>query len=217
MTGGAILCEDPKSCGQARIDRAAALIKQGGLVVFPTSSFYGLGADALNAEAVDRVFKVKKRDPQKPLLILIACLPDLAPLVRTIPGTASQLIEAFWPGRLTLIFEAADSLPPNLTGYTGKIGIRLAKHPVASSLVKSAGKPITGTSANLSGTGGRTEVALLEGWIKDHVDMVLDAGKLPGGKGSTVVDVSVSPPKIVRQGAVRAGEITAVLARRISL
>ena len=211
MKGREILYVDPESPDQNTIRRAAALIKKGDLVVFPTSSFYGLGADALNVRAVDKVFQAKKRDPRKPVLILIASLADLAPLVQSIPPTATPLIEAFWPGDLTLVFHAADILPSNLSGHTGKIGIRLAGHPVASALVKAVGSPITGTSANLSGKGACTAVEHLDLPIRDQVDLVLDAGRLAGGKGSTVVDVTADPPKILRQGVIDAEEIWTAL------
>jgi L-threonylcarbamoyladenylate synthase len=120
-------------------------------------------------------------------------------------------MEALWPGSLTLVFQAADVLPSNLTGNTGKIGIRLASHAVAHNLVSAVGKPITGTSANISGQGGCITVAGLDQHIRDQVDLVIDAGKLPGGEGSTVVDVTVNPPKIIREGAIRAAKIHAVL------
>ena len=206
-----ILSVDPESPDQDLIAKAAALIKTGGLVVFPTSSFYGLGAEAFNAEAVDKVFQIKRRDPQKPLLILIACLADLAPLVRSIPKTATRLMEAFWPGSLTLVFHAAAPVPSNLTGYTGKIGIRLGGYPVASALVRAVGGPITGTSANLSGQGGCVSVAEIDRSIKNQVDLVLDAGTLRGLRGSTVVDVAVDPPRILREGAIDAEKIWTVL------
>ncbi len=207
MKGRETLYVDPESPDQSTIGKAAALIKKGDLVVFPTSSFYGLGADALNVRAVDKVFQAKKRDPRKPVLILIASLADLAPLVQSIPPTATRLIEAFWPGDLTLVFDAADILPSNLSGHTGKIGIRLAGHPVASALVKAVGSPVTGTSANLSGKGACTAVEHLDLPIGDQVALVLDAGRLAGGKGSTVVDVTTDFPKILRQGAIDAEEI----------
>lgn len=211
MKGCEILCVDPESPDEHTISKAAALIKKGGLVVFPTSSFYGLGASAFHAETVDKVFRAKKRDPQNPVLILIASLAELVPLVRSIPKPATHLMEAFWPGSLTLVFQAADLLPSNLTGYTGKIGIRLASHAVAHSLVSAVGKPITGTSANISGQGGCNTVAGLDQHIRDQVDLVIDAGRLPGGAGSTVVDVTVNPPKIIREGAIEAEKIERVL------
>ena len=205
-----ILSVDTESPEQDTIGKAAASMKKGGLVVFPTSSFYGLGTEAFNAEAVDKVFRVKNRDPQKPVLILVASLADVATLVRSIPKTAMRLMEAFWPGGLTLVFHAADLLPSNLTGYTGKIGIRLASHPVASALITAMGDPITGTSANLSGKSSCTTVAEIDRYIKDQADLVLDAGKLAGGKGSTVVDVTQDPPKILREGAVGAEKVVAM-------
>lgn len=211
MKGCEILCVDPESPDKDVIDRAAALIKAGGLVVFPTSSFYGLGASAFQAEAVDRVFRVKKRDPQNPVLILVASLAELVPLIRSIPDPASQLMEAFWPGGLTLVFHATDILPSNLTGHTGKIGIRMTSHVVARCLIRAAKNPITGTSANISGQGGCSTVAGLDPRIRGQVDLVLDAGKLRGMVGSTVVDVTASPPKILREGAIEAKKIERVL------
>lgn len=211
MQGGKIFPVDKDAPNGETMDKAAAVIARGGLVVFPTSSFYGIGARAFDPEAVARVFRVKKRDPQKPLLILIASLADLGPLVRSVPSAAAALVEAFWPGSLTLVFEAAGRLPSNLTGRTGKIGIRLASHPVALRLVQAVGSPITGTSANLSGKGGCREAALLDPQIRYQVDMVLDAGRLPGKKGSSVVDVTVRPPAVLREGAVSAEEIARVL------
>lgn len=206
-----IVSVDPESPDSDAITKAADVIKAGGLVVFPTRSFYGLGAQALNDEAVGRVFQVKERDPEKPLLILIAARMDLDPLVQSIPEAATRLIEAFWPGSLTLVFEAADVLPPNLTGYTGKIGIRLAGHPVARSLTKAVGTPITGTSANLSGRAPCSAVADLEPRFRDQVALILDAGTLGSGEASTVVDVTSDAAEILREGAIHTSQIHAVL------
>ncbi len=206
-----ILSVDPKSGDQETIHQAAALINKGGLVVFPTSTFYGLGAHAFDTEAVGRIFRVKRRDPKKPILILIANLDDLNTLVQLIPNAATRLIEAFWPGGLTLVFQAADVLPKNLTGHSGKIGIRLAGHPVASALAKAAGNPITGTSANISGRRGCSAVGRLDREVRNQVDLVLDAGKLRGAVGSTVVDVSEDSPRILRQGVISEEEVWRVL------
>ncbi|MDY6836786.1 MAG: L-threonylcarbamoyladenylate synthase [Thermodesulfobacteriota bacterium] len=204
------LVVDPRSPDQEMVRRAATWINRGGLVVFPTSTFYGIGAQALNVHAVDRVFQVKERHKGNPLLVLIASLDDLSPLVQSIPETAEALIKAFWPGGITLVFDAADTVPENLTGYTGKIGVRLASHPVAGALVKVVSGPITGTSANLSGEGGCTAVADLSRRINDQVDLVLDAGQLAGVRGSTVVDVTTKSPRILREGVIRADTIRAL-------
>jgi L-threonylcarbamoyladenylate synthase len=211
MKGCEFVSVDPRSPDQEIIGKAAELIKKGRLVVFPTSTVYGLGADAFNPRAVQSVFRVKERHPQKPILVLIACLADLIPLVRSFPVVARRLIKVFWPGDVTLVFQASDILSPSLTSHTGKIGIRLAAHPIASGLVKAVGSPITGTSANLSGKGGCIRVSELNHQIRSQVDLVLDAGELGGGKGSTVVDVTEVPPRILRAGVIPAEHIRSVL------
>ena len=211
MKGSEFLSVDPQSPDQEIIGKAAELIKKGGLVVFPTSTVYGLGAHAFNPLAVQSVFRVKERRPQKPILVLIACLADLVPLVQSVPMVARRLISGFWPGDVTLVFHASDVFPPSLTSHTGKIGIRLAAHPVASALVKAVGSPITGTSANISGRGGCIRVSELNHQIRSQVDLVLDAGELGGGKGSTVVDATEVPPRILRAGVIPAEHIRSVL------
>jgi L-threonylcarbamoyladenylate synthase len=210
LEGCGILPVDPECPDQEMISKAATVINQGGIVVFPTSTFYGIGAQAFDPDAVEKVFHVKGRDEHKPLLVLISSMADLPPLVRTVPSNATRLIDALWPGGITLVFDAADSVPPSLTGYSGKIGIRLASHPVASALVRTVARPVTGTSANLSGEVGCTTVANLNRRIKDQVDLVLDSGELQGNKGSTVVDVTVSPSKILREGVISTRRIRAL-------
>jgi L-threonylcarbamoyladenylate synthase len=211
MQAPKILPVDPQPSDREKIHRAATLIKGGGLAIFPTSSFYGIAARAFDSRAVDRVFQVKKRNPQSPILILIASIGNLAPLVKSVPTTAVRLIEAFWPGGLTLVFDSAGILPPNLTGHTGKIGIRLPAHPVAHELVRAVGEPITGTSANVTGRDSCTEVAQLDSYVMEGVDLVLDAGQLGGGKASTVADVTTEPPTVLREGVIHAERIREVL------
>jgi len=206
-----ILAVDPLVPDRQVIGKAASCIRGGGLVVFPTNTFYGLGAMASDAHAVERVYRAKKRGSGKPLLVLISRLTDLPSLVEFVPDPAKLLINAFWPGGVTLVFHAKGTLPANLTGHTGKLGIRLACHPVASALVQEVGGPVTGTSANVSGNQAATSVDRLDGDILEHVDLVIDAGKLGGGKGSTLVDVTMDPPGILREGTISAGRIRAVL------
>jgi len=209
-TKTAILPVDPVSPDKNTISRGAALVRQGGLIVFPTNTFYGLGAMAYNLDAVSKVFKVKKRDPGKPLLVLIASAAELSALVQEIPPVAEKLIHAFWSGKLTLVFKARSVLPESLSGNTGKIGVRQAGHPVPAALVKACGCPITGTSANLAGRGGCTKISALDRAIVESVDCVLDGGALKGTMGSTVVDVTVFPPIILREGVVSATAVGAV-------
>lgn len=192
--------------------QAARAISSGGLVIFPTSGLYGLAADALNAAAVEKIFAAKGRSSDKPVLILIRHGDDLRHLVTTIPPAATLLMDALWPGGLTLVFPAAATVFPALTAGSGKIGIRLPAHPVARALVAAVASPITGTSANVSGRPGCSRIAALDAAITDFADMTLDAGDLAGGVGSTVVDVTREPPVILRSGAVPDDVIWKILA-----
>jgi L-threonylcarbamoyladenylate synthase len=185
----------------------AKTILGGGVVALPTESFYGLSVDATNAQAVDKIFAIKKRDPELPILILISSVGELAKYVIAVPPTAKQLAKRFWPGGLTMIFESAPILPSNLTGGTGKIGIRISSHPVARVLQKALAVPITGTSANISGTPPCTTADQVLECLGTEVDLVLDGGPTQGKNPSTVLDVTVDPPLILREGMIRAEEI----------
>ena len=207
---GRVLKVDPRKPDPGAIGRAAELIRAGGVVCYPTRCLYGLGADARNAAAVEKVFALKQRPATMALLVLIHRPEEMAGLAARIPRLARALMDRFWPGRLTIVLEAAEGLPAPLTAGTGKIGIRLAGHPVASALVSAFGGPITGTSANLSGSPGCVEIPGLDPGIRNGVDLVLDAGRLKGGVGSTVVDVTGEKPVVIREGEVPKAEILAV-------
>jgi L-threonylcarbamoyladenylate synthase len=194
------------------IAEAAEIIKQGGVVVFPTRSLYGLGVDAYNPDAVEKIIKIKQRPADNPILVLIYSRRQLDSLAANISPTALAIMDAFWPGKVTLVFEARDSLSNRLTARTGKIGVRLAGHPVAAALVQQVGRPVTGTSANVSGEPGCYRAQYLEPPIAQQVDLILDAGTLAGGVGSTVVDVTADRPQILREGQVTAAEILRTLA-----
>ena len=198
---------DPLNPGDDHINATSQIIKSGGVIVFPTQYLYGLGADALNAKAVDRVFEIKQRSYLKPLLVLIPHRKDLTKLVQHVSLAAEHIMNCFWPGAVTLIFKAKDTLPTNLTADTGKVGIRMPYHPVALVLSKAAGVPLTATSANITGDSGCSTVSDIDPRISEKVDLILDAGPLKGGIGSTVVDVTVDPPKILREGAILAKDI----------
>jgi L-threonylcarbamoyladenylate synthase len=202
---------DPRVPKPETIRQAAAVIRGGGVVCFPTRCLYGLGADAFNAAAVERVFDIKQRPAELPLLVLINSPAQMDGLARSIPRVAHVLMQRFWPGRLTLVLEAEASLPERLTAGTGKIGIRLAAHTVARALVEAVGNPITGTSANISGGTGCRQISELDPKIRRQVDIVLDGGPLKGGVGSTVVDVTGESPVLIREGEVSKPEIMAVI------
>lgn len=184
------------------ISEAARVILAGGVVAVPTESYYGLAVNALDERAVERLLAIKQRREDHPILILIHSVQELKRYVIRIPPVASRLIEAFWPGGLTMVFQAKFELPPLLTGGTGKIGVRLSSHPVPTALGKVAGVAITGTSANVTGEAPCEEVQAVIDALGPRVDLILDGGRTAGGKGSTVLDVTVSPPIILREGMV---------------
>ena len=204
---------DPSAPDRAAIRKAAGILQHKGVLVFPTSGLYGLAADAFSIEAIGRVYAIKRRPAGMPLLVMLSGSQDMQALVRSVPAFAEPLMR-LWPGGVTLIFEAGDAVPDVLTGGTGKIGVRMPAHPVARALVRQFGGPITATSANLSGCPAVSDAADLDPRIRDDVELVLDAGPLAGGAGSSVVDASEWPVKILREGAVARTTINAALAER---
>jgi L-threonylcarbamoyladenylate synthase len=190
-----------------RIQRAARILADGGVVILPTRGLYGLGCDIHNAAAVRRVFSIKKRSPDKPLLVLISHPHMLPGVVDSVSTLAEKLMAAFWPGRVTLVMQGRKDLPAGLCSATGKVGVRQVGHPVAAALVATAAIPITGTSANISDAGGCNRIDTIDDCVTASVDMILDAGILKGGPGSSVVDVTGRAPYILREGAVAAGDI----------
>lgn len=193
------------------IREAARIVADGGLVVFPTRGLYGLGADGRRPEAVKRIFSIKKRPATKPILMLVADRDQVLDLTTGISALAAAIMDRFWPGRVTIVMEAKATLVPDLTAGSGKIGVRQAAHPVAHALAKALGRPLTGTSANLSGQPGCTRIATLPKELIRQVDLILNAGRLEGGAGSTVVDVTEERLRVLREGAVPAEDIKAVL------
>jgi L-threonylcarbamoyladenylate synthase len=181
---------------------AARILRSGGLVAFPTESFYGLGADALAPGAVERVFSVKGRPESKPLLVLVDSVAMAESLVSDLPSGARELMIRHWPGPLTLVLRAAARVPERLAAGTGTIGVRLPAHPVALALVTAAGRPLTAPSANPSDAPPPTTALAVRRYFEDVVDLILDGGATAGGTGSTVADCTVWPPRILRQGPV---------------
>ena len=209
-----ILQVDPLNPRHDLIMEAVLVIRNGGVISFPTRHLYGLGADAFNTDAVDRVFEIKRRPDNKPLLVLIDKQYDLTRLVRSVPYAATLIMEQFWPGAVTIVFEAKDTLPVNLTAGTQRIGVRMPEHPVALALTNAVQGPITATSANITGDSGCSLVSNLDPLITDKLDLILDVGALKGGIGSTVVDVTAGSPKILREGAVSAKGIFSAVSQK---
>jgi L-threonylcarbamoyladenylate synthase len=197
------------------IKAAAGVILAGGVVAYPTESFYGLGVHIADERAIHRLYSIKARPEKRPILLLISSADALGPYVNRIPDTAHRLMECFWPGGLTLVFEARSNISPLLTAHTGKIGIRHSSHPVAAALAGAVGLPITGTSANLYGQPPCCKAEAVLQALGKNVDLVLDAGETTGGKSSTVLDVTVDPPKVLREGLVGRGQLEHCLKRPV--
>lgn len=195
----------------AEIERAVAVIRRGGIVAFPTETYYGLAVDPFNREAVSRLFAVKRRAPDKPILCLVPDREHLRPLARVIPAAYQPLMDAFWPGPLTLVFSADDEVPVILTGYSGTVGIRVSSHPLAALLAQTYGGAISATSANFSGHPAAISAAEVAAQLGPDVDFILDGGDTPGGPGSTLVGLVGDCPVLLRPGVVSRQEISLVL------
>ena len=197
-----ILKIDPETPDKSSIITAVEILKKGGVIAYPTETFYGLGADAGNIKAVEKIYDIKGRDYKNPVSIIIGNSQDLTGFVEDVPEVSRRLMEKFWPGGLTLVFKASSNISPRLMGETGKIGIRLSSNIIASHLAKRLSNPITATSANLSGAMECTSADEVIDCLKGKIDAVIDGGHTPGGLGSTIVDVTTDPPTILREGII---------------
>lgn len=190
----------------AEVERVAAILRRGGVVAYPTETFYGLGALALAPDALSRLARAKGRPEGKPLP-LIAADEGMVAAVAGLRGLALALARAFWPGPLTLVLPARAGLPPPITGGTGTVGIRVPGSEVARALCRAAGGPIVSTSANPSGEPPPASAGALDRGLVTRIDGVLDAGPAPGGLPSTVVAVEGEELRLLRAGAVPWAEI----------
>jgi len=194
---------DPHDPAPEALAAAVRVLRAGGLVAFPTETFYGLGADALDADAVARVFRAKGRPPEKPLLVLVDSLAMARTIVAEIPLRVEDLLARYWPGPLTVVLRARPHVP--VTAATGTVGVRIPGHAVAWGLVHAAGVPVTAPSANPHGRSSPRTADEVRRGLGASVDLVLDGGPTPGGRPSTVVDATVVPLRVLRAGAVALG------------
>jgi L-threonylcarbamoyladenylate synthase len=195
----------------ALITEAVGMLQQGAVIAYPTETFYGLGVDAYNEEAVKKIFRIKGRNFNQPISVIIGSVDDLRDIIIDPPDISVRLMQEFWPGPLTLVFRASPSLSKLLTADTGKIGSRISSHPIAAAIAKMLRHPITATSANLSGAKECSSASEIIDCIGDKVDLVIDGGPTTGFSGSTILDVSASPPVILREGAIPALQIQSFL------
>lgn len=189
------------------LQEAARIIRAGGLVAFPTETYYGLAADPFNEEALDRLFIAKKRARQKAILLLVKDRSQLTGLVREIPEAYEPLIRRFWPGPLTLIFEARANLSMLLTAKSGTVGIRMSSQPLAGGLLDAVHGPITATSANLSDLPAVNTAEQVRQQLAGRIDAVLDGGGTPGAGSSTIISLVAGKLTAVRRGVIPFADI----------
>jgi len=192
---------------KASIGKAITIMREGGVIAYPTETFYGLGTDIRNELALERLYAIKGRGFDKPISIIIGSREDLARFARKITPTADLLMDRFWPGGVTLLFQAAQGLSERLTAGTGKIGIRLSSNPIATFLAQSLSGAITATSANRSGGKECVSAREVVTAMGKSVDAVIDGGRTAGGAGSTIVDTTVDPPAVIREGIISSSEL----------
>jgi L-threonylcarbamoyladenylate synthase len=197
-----ILKVDADNSEERILTQAAEILANGGIIAYPTETFYGLGADATNEKAIQKIFAVKGRNFKNPIALIIGQADDIYPLVQDVPQTAKKLMAAFWPGALTIVFLAANNVSPLLTAGSGKIGLRVSSHPIAMGIVQKLKRPLTATSANLSGAPECTRASEVAEQIGDKIDAIVDLGDTPGTKGSTIIDVTCTPFAILREGPI---------------
>ena len=196
---------------EASVALGAKLIREGELVGFPTETVYGLGANALDAEAVVKIFEAKGRPQDNPLITHVSCVEEIPPLVRAIPDAARKLMEAFWPGPMTLILPKADCIPNEVSAGLDTVGIRLPSHPMARALIRESGVPLAAPSANTSGRPSTTTAAHVMHDMDGKIAAVLDGGACGVGVESTVITLALERPRLLRPGGITLEQLRSVL------
>ena len=197
-----VLTIDQEHPREAILFDAVRILREGGVLAFPTETFYGLGVDAENEQAIEKIFHIKGREFRNPIALIIGDEKPLNGLIAEFPPAGRRLADRFWPGPLTMVMKASAKVSPRLTAGSGKIGIRVSSHPLAQALATSFGGAITATSANLSGGPECLDAAQVLEQLGDRIDAILDGGATPGGRGSTFMDITAVPPVLLREGAV---------------
>ena len=192
-------------------DEARTVLGRHGIMAVPTETFFALAVNPFQAEALVRLFALKDRSPEKPVLVMVNGPEMLNQVAREVSGLARRLMEKFWPGPLTIIFPSLPHLPRRLTGGTGTIGVRQPRQSLTCRLITELGHPITGTSANRAGCQPCVRAEEVAREFGHDLDLILDAGPCPGGLPSTIVDVTDSPPRLVRAGAIPPAELAEIM------
>jgi L-threonylcarbamoyladenylate synthase len=195
----------------AAIERAAEILKRGGLVAFPTETVYGLGADASNVQAVRKIFEAKNRPADHPVIVHLSSAEQVAQWARETPLAAQRLMQRFWPGPLTLILKRAPGVVDAVTGGQDTVGLRVPSHPLAQALLRAFGGGIAAPSANRFGRISATTAADVQEELGNAVDVILDGGACDVGIESTIVDLSSGTPRLLRPGGIARGDLEAVM------
>lgn len=194
-----------------KLRRAGEILRQGGLCGIPTETVYGLAANALDGEAVKKIFIAKGRPQDNPLIVHISCMEELTPLVQTVPDSAKALAEAYWPGPLTIILPKADCIPEEVTCGHPTVAVRMPSHPIANAIIRAAGVPLAAPSANLSGKPSPTTAQHVLHDMDGRVEMIVDGGACDVGVESTVVTLCTEKPRLLRPGGITLEQLQAVL------
>jgi L-threonylcarbamoyladenylate synthase len=189
------------------LEEAARWIARGRVIAIPTDTLYGLAADPFQPDAVRRVFAIKERPPDQPVPLIAADAAQVASTLGPLNPTALALAARYWPGPLTLIVEAPFSIARDVTAGTGTVGVRVPRHEVARAIVRMCGRPVTATSANLSGQSATDDPEVVEQTLGARIELLIDTGKTAGGPPSTIVDTTTATPRLVRAGAIAWDEI----------
>lgn len=203
----------PSAARAEEISAAVAALRRGDAIAFPTETLYGLGADALDAAAVEKIYRLKGRDPANPIPVLVADRGMLDVLVAEILPLAERLIDEFWPGPLTLVLPARGNIPRPLLNSSGGIGVRVSSQPIATELVRRLGRPLTATSANPSGKPPARTVEEAKSYFAAEIDIFIDGGTLVSKTGSTVAAISSDRVKIIREGEIVRSELERVVGK----
>lgn len=202
---------DPEQPDAKLLAKAGKILRRGGLVAMPTETVYGLAANALDAQAAERIYAAKGRTPTNPLIVHVLDLTAAIPLTREIPEPAHRLAAKFWPGPLTLVLQKSDAVPSIVTAGGATIALRVPSHPVARGLLQTAGVPLAAPSANRSNALSPTRADHVLRGLDGRIDLVLDAGPAHGGIESTVLDVTCSPPRLLRPGLIVPADLEAIV------
>ena len=194
--------EYPQKPRDEELLEGARLLREGGLVAFPTETVYGLGANALDEEAARKIYEAKGRPSDNPLIAHVSAMEEVYPLVSQVSEKAKKLMDAFWPGPMTLIFPKSDLVPYGTTGGLDTVAVRMPSDPVANRLIALAGVPVAAPSANTSGRPSPTTAQHVLQDMDGRIDMIIDGGPVGIGVESTIVDVSVETPTVLRPGAI---------------